>query len=286
MGSTGDRSGGPRACLSVVMPCFNEAATIERVAARVLASPYTAELIVVDDGSTDGTLELVRGLDDPRVRVLAQVPNQGKGAALRRGFSAARADYVIVQDADLEYDPHDYDEMLEPLFEDNADVVFGSRFLAGRPHRVLYFWHSIGNRLLTTTSNMFTNLNLSDMETCYKAFRREVIQSIVIEEDRFGFEPEITAKVARGGWRIYEVGISYAGRTYAEGKKIGWKDGMRAMYCIIRYSPLRERAQQRLTGHARQPSMPASFAEADGELATTLDSLDGADNYADWIFSL
>jgi glycosyltransferase involved in cell wall biosynthesis len=234
---------GRRACLSVVTPCFNEAATIEQVAARVLASPYTAELIIVDDGSTDGTLDLARGMADPRIRVLSQVPNQGKGAALRRGFAGARADFVIVQDADLEYDPQDYPEVLGPLLDDKADVVFGSRFLGGRPHRVLYFWHSVGNRLLTMASNMFTNLNLSDMETCYKAFRREVIQSITIEEDRFGFEPEITAKLARGGWRIYEVGISYSGRTYAEGKKIGWKDGIRAMYCVVRYSRGRDRSR-------------------------------------------
>jgi glycosyltransferase involved in cell wall biosynthesis len=238
-----NKTDGRRACLSVVTPCFNEAATIEEVAARVLASPYTAEFIIVDDGSTDGTLELARAMADPRIRVISQVPNQGKGAALRRGFAAARADFVIVQDADLEYDPQDYDEVLGPLLEDKADVVFGSRFLGGRPHRVLYFWHAVGNRLLTMASNMFTNLNLSDMETCYKAFRREVIQSITIEEDRFGFEPEITAKLARGGWRIYEVGISYSGRTYAEGKKIGWKDGIRAMYCIVRYSRARDRGR-------------------------------------------
>jgi len=223
------------------MPCFNEAATIKQVADRVLASPYTAELVIVDDGSTDGTLEMARSLGDPRVRVIAQALNSGKGAALRRGFAEARAQYVIVQDADLEYDPADYEELLTPLLEDKADVVFGSRFLGGKAHRVLYYWHSVGNRFLTTMSNMLTNLNLSDMETCYKVFRLEVVKSITIEEDRFGFEPEITAKVARGGWRIYEVAISYAGRTYDEGKKIGWRDGLRAMYCIARYSPLGER---------------------------------------------
>ena len=275
-----------RPCLSVVMPCYNEAPTILAVAARVLASPYTAELIIVDDGSTDGTLDLARRLDDPRVRVLAQSRNQGKGAALRRGFSEATAPYVIVQDADLEYDPADFEPMLGPLLDGQADVVYGSRFHSSRAHRVLYFWHSLGNKALTMASNMATDLNLTDMETCYKAFRREVIQSFVIEEDRFGFEPEITAKVARGGWRVYEVGISYAGRTYAEGKKIGWKDGMRAMYCIVRYSPLRERTQQRLTGRARRPAVPASFAEADAELVATLDSLDGARRYTEWIFGL
>jgi glycosyltransferase involved in cell wall biosynthesis len=225
-------------CLSVVIPCFNEAATIAAVIASVLASPYTAEVIVVDDGSTDGTLDEARRASDPRVTLLVQPVNQGKGAALRRGFAFAGADYVIVQDADLEYDPRDYEQVLEPLLQGRADVVFGSRFQSDRPHRVLYYWHSVANKLLTTASNMLTNLNLTDMETCYKAFRREVIQGITIEEDRFGFEPEITAKVARGGWRVYEVGISYSGRTYGEGKKIGWKDGFRALYCIIRYSPI------------------------------------------------
>jgi SAM-dependent methyltransferase len=265
-------------CLSVVMPCFNESATIEQVAARVLASPYTAELIIVDDGSTDGTLQRARGLTDPRVCVLSQATNQGKGAALRRGFAAATAEYVIVQDADLEYDPRDYEQILDPLITDEADVVFGSRFLGGRPHRVLYFWHSVGNHLLTLLSNMFTNLNLSDMETCYKAFRREVIQGIDVEEDRFGFEAEITAKLARQGWRIYEVGISYAGRTYAEGKKIGWKDGVRALYCVARYS--------QGTQGTRSSRAPAGFEGADEELQATLHSLDGAQNYARWIHAL
>jgi len=223
-------------CLSVVMPCFNEADTVKVIAERVLESPFTRELIIVDDGSTDGTAENARGINDRRVNVFLQPMNLGKGAALRRGFMYATSPYVIVQDADLEYDPAEYGLMLEPLLDGRADVVFGSRFHVARPHRVLYYWHSVGNRVLTAVSNMATNLNLSDMETCYKAFRREVIQSIEIEEDRFGFEPEITAKVARGGWRIYEVGISYAGRTYAEGKKIVWRDGVRAMYCILRYN--------------------------------------------------
>lgn len=223
------------------MPCYNERSTIEECLKRVLESGWVGEVIVVDDGSTDGTRDVLAALVDQRVRVLLQPENRGKGAALRRGFAEARFPYVIVQDADLEYDPGEYGELLGPLIDDRADVVFGSRLLSGRPHRVLYFWHSVGNSVLTTVSNMFTNLNLTDMETCYKAFRREVIQSIHLEEDRFGIEPELTAKVAKGGWRVYEVGISYAGRTYAEGKKIGWRDGVRAIYCIVRYSKLGDR---------------------------------------------
>lgn len=223
------------------MPCFNEQDTIKSIIDRVLQSPYVRELVVVDDASTDATLEIARSFSDSRVRVLTQPVNEGKGAALRRGFHEATSDFVIVQDADLEYDPAEYGEILAPLLDGRADVVYGSRFLAGRPHRVLYFWHSVGNKLLTTLSNMFTDLNLTDMETCYKAFRREVVLGLHLEEDRFGIEPEITAKVARGGWRVYEVGISYSGRTYAEGKKIGWKDGFRALVCIIRYSPLLSR---------------------------------------------
>jgi glycosyltransferase involved in cell wall biosynthesis len=228
----------PRRCLSVVVPCFNERGTVLTLLDQVLASPWVAEVIVVDDGSTDGTRDLLAGVEEPRVRVVLHEHNQGKGAALRTGFALATADYVVVQDADLEYDPAEYGELLEPLEAGRADVVYGSRFMSGRPHRVLYFWHSLGNRALTLLSNMFTDLNLTDMETCYKTFRREVIQSIEIEEDRFGFEPEITAKLARGQWRIYEVGISYSGRTYAEGKKIGWRDGVRALVCIVRYSDL------------------------------------------------
>jgi glycosyltransferase involved in cell wall biosynthesis len=225
-------------CLSVVMPCFNERATIEAIVERVLASPFTAEVVIVDDGSTDGTLEALQKLAqrEPRIRLFEQHPNRGKGAALRRGFANAAAPFVIVQDADLEYDPSDYHVMLEPLIDGRADVVFGSRFQGHSAHRVLYFWHSIGNKMLTLFSNMLTDLNLSDMETCYKAFRREVLESITVQEDRFGFEPEITAKVAAGGWRIYEVGISYSGRTYSEGKKIGWRDGFRALWCIVKYS--------------------------------------------------
>jgi len=234
---------GPTPCLSVVIPCYNEEQTVETVIRTVLESPYVGEVIVVDDGSTDGSRAVLADLldVDPRLEVVLQARNQGKGAALRTGFARARCDYVVVQDADLEYDPKEFGVLLEPLLEDKADVVYGSRFVSSRPRRVLYFWHSLGNRLLTLASNVFTDLNLTDMETCYKVFRREVIQSIEIEEDRFGFEPEVTAKIARGGWRVYEVGISYAGRTYAEGKKIGWRDGFRALYCIIRYSRVGER---------------------------------------------
>jgi glycosyltransferase involved in cell wall biosynthesis len=219
------------------MPCYNERATVREVTKAVLESPYVAELLIVDDGSTDGTRDILPAFDDPRVRVLLQPVNRGKGAALRRGFAEAIHPFVIVQDADLEYDPSEYGHILAPLLDGQADVVYGSRFMSSRPHRVLYYWHSVGNRALTTLSNMFTNLNLTDMETCYKAFRREVLQTFEIEEDRFGIEPEITAKVAAGGWRLYEVGISYFGRTYAEGKKIGWRDGIRALFCIVAYSP-------------------------------------------------
>ncbi|MEM8618283.1 MAG: glycosyltransferase family 2 protein [Actinomycetota bacterium] len=228
----------PRRCLSVVVPCYDEVATVRELLDRVLASPWVAEVVVVDDGSTDGTRELLATLDDPRIRIILHDYNQGKGAALRTGFAEVTSDYAIVQDADLEYDPSEYAELLGPLEQGVADVVYGSRFVSSRPHRVLYFWHSLGNRFLTTLSNMFTDLNLTDMETCYKAFRRDVIQSIEIEEDRFGFEPEITAKLARRRVRIYEVGISYSGRTYADGKKIGWRDGVRALICIVKYSAI------------------------------------------------
>ena len=254
-------------CLGVVMPCFNEAATIKVIVDRVLESKLVRELVIVDDGSTDDTLQTVQGIADPRVRVFAQPINLGKGAALRRGFREVRSPYVIVQDADLEYDPGDYPTMLQPLLDGDADVVYGSRFLGGHAHRVLYYWHSVGNRFLTTTSNMFTNLNLTDMETCYKAFRRDVIRSVEIEEDRFGFEPEITAKIARRGWRIYEVGISYNGRTYAEGKKIGWRDGMRAVYGVLRYSPAWSRVRERLDRAPDRDLPPAHFDDADAELS-------------------
>ncbi len=227
-----------RHCLSVVMPCYNEEDTVETILERVLASSYVGEVIAVDDASTDATLKLLRSFDDDRLRVLEQPVNQGKGAALRRGFAEATRDFVIVQDADLEYDPDEYGRVLGPLLDGDADVVYGSRFGGGEVKRILYFWHTLGNRILTLASNMATNLNLSDMETCYKAFRREIIQQITVEEDRFGFEPEITAKVAAMRCRVFEVGISYHGRTYDEGKKIGWRDGVRAMYCILAYSPI------------------------------------------------
>lgn len=218
------------------MPAFNEEHTILEAVDRVLAEAFVAELIIVDDKSTDNTLAVIQKIADPRVRVLSHDHNQGKGAALRTGISHATAEYVGIQDADLEYDPADLAKMLVPLMEGKADVVYGSRFLSGDAHRVLYFWHSVGNRLLTLASNMTSNLNLTDMETCYKVFRRELIQSISIEENRFGFEPEITVKVARSGARVYEVGISYAGRSYEEGKKIGWKDGFSAFRCITKYA--------------------------------------------------
>jgi len=227
------------------MPVFNEEATVRDCVAAVLARPEVAEVVIVDDASTDGTRDILATVDDPRVRVFHQGHNQGKRAALRRGFAEATADFVIVQDAGLEYDPAEYPRVLGPLLAGRADVVYGSRFAGGEAHRVLFFWHSLGNRVLTLASNAFTDLNLTDMETCYKAFRREVIQSIEIEEDRFGVEPEVTAKVAAAGWRVYEVGISYNGRTYDEGKKIGWRDGVRAIICIVRYSRLGQRMRGR-----------------------------------------
>jgi glycosyltransferase involved in cell wall biosynthesis len=223
--------------LSVVIPCYNEKETIAIIIQRVKGSPVELkEIIIVDDASTDGTRDILDQADDPLVKVIYHLRNQGKGAALRTGFSAATGDICIVQDADLEYDPNEFPLVIKPILENKADVVFGSRFQGGRAHRVVYYWHSVGNKFLTMLSNMMTNINLTDMETCYKAFKREVIQGVIIRENRFGFEPEIIAKVARMNLRIYEVGISYYGRTYSEGKKINWKDGLRAIYCIFKYS--------------------------------------------------
>lgn len=223
--------------LSVVMPVYNERATLRAVIDRVLAVNPAVELLCVDDGSSDGSRQILAEIEQqhPEVKVFLQPRNLGKGAALRRGIREATGDYLIIQDADLEYDPCDYHLLLGPLLSGQADVVYGSRFMGSGPHRVLYFWHSVGNWLLTLISNMITNLNLTDMETCYKAFRREIIQSIPLEEDRFGFEPEVTVKIAKRRLRVYEVGISYSGRTYAEGKKIGWKDGFRALWCLLKY---------------------------------------------------
>lgn len=239
--------------LSVVMPVYNERATLRQVVERVFSVGMDIELLCVDDGSKDGSREILHELQGqwPQMRVFLQPKNMGKGAALRRGIQEATGDYVIIQDADLEYDPKDYHLLLWPLQAGEADVVYGSRFLGSGPHRVLYFWHSVGNSILTLLSNMLTNLNMTDMETCYKVFRREVIQAISIEEERFGFEPEVTVKIAKRKLRVYEVGISYWGRTYAEGKKIGWKDGVRALWCLLKYSikepsqpePVRELAQ-------------------------------------------
>jgi len=228
--------------LSVVIPVYNERETLLEIVRRVLAAPVDIEreLIIVDDFSTDGTRELYPTLEkefpQARIRVFQHSTNQGKGAALRTGFREATGDIIIVQDADLEYSPNDYPKLLKPILDGRADVVYGSRFIGGDEHRVLYFWHSVGNKFLTLLSNMFTDLNLTDMETCYKVFRAEVIKGITIKSNRFGVEPEVTAKIARGKWRIYEVGISYSGRSYEEGKKITWKDGVKAILAIIRFA--------------------------------------------------
>lgn len=228
----------PARCLGVVIPVYNEEMTLHLIVRRVLARPEVAELVIVNDCSIDGTWQTMQDLakTDERIRVFTHGVNQGKGAALRTGFQHVKSGIVIIQDADLEYDPDEYPKLLAPIIEGRADVVFGSRFLGSGSHRVLYFWHAVGNRFLTLLSNMATNLNLSDMETCYKVFRRNVLEQITIEEDRFGFEPEITAKVAKLKVPLYEISISYYGRTYEEGKKIGWRDGFRAIWCIMKYN--------------------------------------------------
>jgi glycosyltransferase involved in cell wall biosynthesis len=252
--------------LSIVIPCYNEKNTIQEIVTAVKNSPIPEkEIIIVDDFSTDGTRDVLKKSITPQVdKVIYHEKNQGKGAALRTGFKHATGDVVVVQDADLEYDPKEYGILMEPIASGQADVVFGSRFMSNRPHRVVYFWHRMGNHLLTLLSNMFTNLNLTDMETCYKMFRREIIQSIEIEESRFGFEPEITAKVAALRCRIYEVGISYYGRTYEEGKKIGWKDGFRAIYAIMKYNLFRKPAPVQVTSQEQSAAYCASKASCCG----------------------
>lgn len=246
--------------LSIVVPVYNEVGTIRSMIERIRAVPLQGvdkEIIVVDDCSTDGTGDVLRRLPSaPDLRLAYHAVNRGKGAALRTGFGTATGDVIVIQDADLEYDPNEYQKLLQPILDNRADVVFGSRFVGGDCHRVLYFWHSIGNRMLTLLSNAFTNLNLTDMETCYKMFRREIIQAIDLKEDRFGFEPEVTAKIAELRCRIYEVGVSYDGRTYEEGKKIGWRDGVRAIYCILKYRP--RRGNRKVLADREQLALPRS----------------------------
>lgn len=229
--------------LSIIIPCYNEIATIAQVISKIrsLKLPLQYEIVIVDDCSKDGTRDFIQTLEnDPDIKICLHSQNRGKGAALRTGFATATGDILLVQDADLEYDPTEYPKLLRPIMDGKADVVYGSRFIGGDEHRVLYFWHSVGNKFLTLLSNMFTNLNLTDMEVCYKVFRKQVLDKITLEEDRFGFEPEVTAKLSRLGCSIYEVGISYSGRTYAEGKKINWRDGFRAIYVILKYGLFRK----------------------------------------------
>ncbi len=254
MSSSG--AGYPWQRVSVVMPVYNEIDTIDEIVRKVRSVSPDLELITVDDGSSDGSRDVQARLQEEGLisQVILHEKNKGKGGALATGFEAATRDIVIIQDADLEYDPNEYRLLLAPILADKADVVYGSRFMGGQPHRVLYFWHYLGNRFLTLLSNMVTNLNLTDMETCYKCFRREVLDEMTLEERGFGVEPEITAKVAHGRWRVYEVGISYAGRTYAEGKKIGWRDGFRALHCILKYGMFRR--------HRRPPKRTAQSAAA------------------------
>ena len=226
--------------LSIIIPCFNEIKTLEEVIKKVKNSPISSkEIIIIDDFSTDGSREFLRNLKDELITIKFHEYNKGKGAALNTGFKNAKGRIIIIQDADLEYDPSEYPNLINPILENKADVVYGSRFKGGQPHRVVYFWHRVGNGFLTLLSNIFTDLNLSDMETCYKAFKSDILKNIKIEENRFGFEPEITAKISKNDFRIYEVGISYYGRTYKEGKKIGWKDGIQAIWCIVKYNIFR-----------------------------------------------
>ena len=246
-----------RPTLSVVMPVYNEEGTLTEIVGRVREVPIDLELIAVDDGSTDSSREILERLESEGLidQLIFHEQNRGKGAALSTGFRAARGRAVVVQDADLEYDPSEYGLILGPIIDDRADVVYGSRFQGGQPHRVLYFWHYVGNRFLTLLSNMITNLNLTDMETCYKCFRREVLDGLELEERGFGVEPELTSKVALGRWRVYEVGISYSGRTYAEGKKIGWRDGVHAIFCIVKYGLIRRITAPKL----QQPPRPEAI---------------------------
>ena len=226
--------------LSIIVPCFNEIDTLNKVINKIKDSPVlNKEIIIVDDFSSDGSREYLANLKDENITVKFHKKNKGKGAAINTGIKYAKGKIIIIQDADLEYDPNEYPSLIKPIIENKADIVYGSRFKGGQPHRIVYFWHRVGNGLLTLLSNIFTDLNLSDMETCYKTFRTEVIKNINIEEERFGFEPEITAKVSKKDYRIYEVGISYYGRTYKEGKKIGWKDGFHAIWCILKYNLFR-----------------------------------------------